>query len=177
MAVQIGARPDSGFDDPIGMLTDCHRRIERFLNILCVVAPRARGRALSQEEAEAIQASLQYFRVGGARHTADEEESLFPRLIAAAESSVREQVVQMEEDHDVAGRLHQTAEAHYVRWISEGELSEDQSSSLCSCTERLRQLYAEHIRVEEQTIFPRARAILDDGSLQALGAEFRKRRA
>jgi len=34
MAIQIGAKPDSGFDDPIGMLKDCHRRIERFLGIL-----------------------------------------------------------------------------------------------------------------------------------------------
>jgi hypothetical protein len=37
MAIQIGAKPDSGFDDPIGMLKDCHRRIESFLGILCVV--------------------------------------------------------------------------------------------------------------------------------------------
>ena len=31
MGIQIGAKPDSGFDDPIGMLKDCHRRIEHFL--------------------------------------------------------------------------------------------------------------------------------------------------
>lgn len=30
MAFQIGAKPDSSFDDPIGMLKDCHRRIESF---------------------------------------------------------------------------------------------------------------------------------------------------
>ena len=43
MAIQIGGKPDSGFDDPIGMLIDCHRRIERFLHVLCVVASRARN--------------------------------------------------------------------------------------------------------------------------------------
>src|SRR5579885_1247122 len=84
MPVQIGARPDSGFDDPIGMLTDCHRRIEMFLNILCVVADRAAGRALTGEESAAAQAALQYFRIGGQRHTADEEQSLFPRMRASA---------------------------------------------------------------------------------------------
>jgi hypothetical protein len=36
MTIQIGAKPDSGFDDPIGMLKDCHRRIEHFLYMLCV---------------------------------------------------------------------------------------------------------------------------------------------
>jgi len=80
MAIQIGAKPDSGFDDPIGMLKDCHRRIESFLGILCVVIDRTQGRSLTDEEREAVKAALQYFRTGGQRHTADEEESLFPRL-------------------------------------------------------------------------------------------------
>jgi hypothetical protein len=46
MAIQIGAKPDSGFDDPIGMLKDCHRRIEHFLNILCVLRIVLRSEAL-----------------------------------------------------------------------------------------------------------------------------------
>jgi hypothetical protein len=62
MAIQIGAKPDSGFDDPIGMLTDCHRRIESFLGILRTVVEHARGRGLTGEERDAVQAALQYFR-------------------------------------------------------------------------------------------------------------------
>jgi hypothetical protein len=76
--IQIGAKPDSGFDDPLGMLKDCHRRIEHFLGILCLVAERAQGRDLTEEEIAAVGAALNYFRLGGHRHTADEEESLFP---------------------------------------------------------------------------------------------------
>src|ERR1019366_10161680 len=90
MAIQIGARPDSGFDDPIGMLKDCHRRIESFLGILCVVVDRAQGRSLSDEERNAIKAALQYFRTGGQRHTADEEESLFPQIGRANAKSFEE---------------------------------------------------------------------------------------
>ena len=58
MAIQIGAKPDSGFDDPIGMLKDCHRRIESFLGILCVVVDRAHGRSLTDEERDAVKAAL-----------------------------------------------------------------------------------------------------------------------
>ena len=54
MAIQIGAKPDSGFDDPIGMLKDCHRRIESFLGILCVAVDRAQGRSLTGEERDAV---------------------------------------------------------------------------------------------------------------------------
>ncbi|HKE20986.1 MAG TPA: hypothetical protein VKB88_01280 [Bryobacteraceae bacterium] len=34
MPVTIGAKPESTFADPIGLLTDCHRRIECFLGVL-----------------------------------------------------------------------------------------------------------------------------------------------
>ena len=52
MAIQIGAKHDSGFDDPIGMLTDCHRRIERFVHIFFRVAEQAGERALTSDASQ-----------------------------------------------------------------------------------------------------------------------------
>ena len=48
MPVTIGAKRESDFSDPLGMLSDCHRRIERFLHALIVVAGQARGGVLPQ---------------------------------------------------------------------------------------------------------------------------------
>src|SRR5208337_1116858 len=121
MAIQIGARPDSGFDDPIGMLKDCHRRIESFLGILCVVVGRAQGRSLTSEERDAVKAALQYFRTGGQRHTTDEEESLFPRLRASDANSLSE-ISRLEGDHCEANELHDLVERLYSTWIASGEL-------------------------------------------------------
>jgi len=42
------------------MLKDCHRRIESFLHVLCVVVDRAQVRKVSDEERAAVQAALQY---------------------------------------------------------------------------------------------------------------------
>ena len=109
MAIQIGAKPDSGFDDPIGMLKECHRRIESFLGILCVAASRAQGRSLTTEESDAVKASLQYFRTGGQRHTADEEESLFPRLRESDAGSLGD-IDRLEGDHREANDLHASVE-------------------------------------------------------------------
>ena len=122
MAVQIGAKPDSGFDDPIGMLTDCHRRIEQFLNILATVAERVSARSLTGEEAAAVQAALQYFRTGGVRHTADEEESLFPRLRAETDSGSMAKLDALEADHETAAALHKSAERLYSEWTTSGAL-------------------------------------------------------
>jgi iron-sulfur cluster repair protein YtfE (RIC family) len=176
MAVQIGARPDSGFDDPIGLLTDCHRRIERFLQILCLVAERAQMRALTGEEAEAVQAALQYLRLGGLRHTADEEESLFPRLRAVTAAENIAEIGGLEDDHRHANDLHSAADTLYSAWIAIGALSAEDEKRLFSATSSLKQLYEEHIQVEEKIVFPRAADVLDSKTIAAIGQEFRARR-
>lgn len=176
MAVQIGAKPDSGFDDPLGMLTDCHRRIEHFLAILVLVANRASGRALTGEESAAVQAALDYFRVGGQRHNADEEESLFPRLRAAAGESALDEIAGLESDHRDAGRVHDAVETFYGSWIENGALADSDHQQLVSMTQRLKDLYEEHIRLEEQVVFPQAARVLNQQSLADIGNEFRIRR-
>ena len=176
MAIQIGAKLDSGFDDPVGMLIDCHRRIERFLHILWMVAERANDRALTDEEAEAVQSALHYFRVGGQRHTADEEESLFPMLRAESNAGNFEEIGRLENDHRHANDLHATVDALYTAWIAAGHLSPEDEQRLRSGTEQLKHLYQEHIQIEEKIVFPRAIEKLDSRTIAAIGQEFRERR-
>ncbi len=177
MAVQIGAKPDSGFDDPLGMLKDCHRRIESFLQILCVVAERAKGRELSQEEAAAVQSALQYFRSGGIRHSADEEESLFPRLRGELAAEMLQELGRLEGDHRDANQLHQAVDALYSKWINSSRLSDEDERQILSDTRRLEHLYEDHIQVEERVVFPRAAQVLDRETIAAIGQEFRARRS
>jgi hemerythrin-like domain-containing protein len=176
MAIQIGAKPDSGFDDPIGMLKDCHRRIERFLDILCLVVERAQARILTDEERAAVQSALRYFRVGGQRHTADEEESLFPRLRGEASSGSFDAIDRLESDHHDANDLHEAVDRLYSAWISAGMLRPEDERLLLSETRRLKQLYAEHIQVEETIVFPHAAQVLDSQTIAAIGSEFSARR-
>lgn len=176
MTIQIGAKPDSGFDDPIGMLIDCHRRIERFLNVLVLVAGRARGRALSSEETEAVQAALHYFNVGGQRHNADEEESLFPRLRAECPAEELEPLSGLESDHQLANELHHAVEVLYAEWIENQHLDSEKEQRLSSATAQLKRLYEEHIRTEESQVFPRAKAALSGDAVAAIGKEFEARR-
>ena len=176
MPVQIGARPDSGFEDPIGMLTDCHRRIEQFLRILVMVADRASGRALTGEESAAVQAALEYFRNGGQRHNADEEESLFPRLREAESEDGHTQIDGLKSDHRDAAHSHEAVERLFEMWIGRGALAAPDQKELRSTTQRLNHLYEEHIRLEEQVVFPRAAKLLNRQSIAEIGQEFRARR-
>ncbi len=176
MAIQIGAKPDRGFDDPLGMLEDCHRRIERFLRMLGVVAAQACGRSLNEEESAAIAAALHYFQEGGRRHNADEEESLFPRLRATQLDQPQTSLAHLEEDHRRTEQLHRQVEALYHKWIDSSALSGIEQQALLALTSELQCIYAEHIRVEESTVFPRAAQVLDKTAIAAIGLEFQARR-
>jgi len=176
MAVQIGARPDSGFDDPIGMLKDCHRRIERFLAILCQVARQAQGRALNTDEQKAVEAALRYFDESGPRHNLDEEDSLFPRLRAMKAAEVLEKVKRLETEHGEGGVLHDEAARLYFKWMTAGGLSDGEGTRLLTITEELQRLYREHIQIEENEVFPVASRLFDREAVAAMGSEFRIRR-
>lgn len=177
MGIQIGAKPDADFSDPIGMLHDCHRRIEHFLNIVCVVVNRAEDRALTDEEKEAIEAALHYFRTGGPRHNADEEESLFPRMRAAGATDQLEKIGGLEHDHREREQLHATIEMLYTEWIANGGISATDHQKLAAATARLQQLYRDHIELEEKVVFPTAATMLNQEALTAMGQEFRARRS
>ena len=176
MAIQIGAKPDRGFDDPLGMLEDCHRRIERFLHVLCVAAAQASGRSLNEEESAAVTAALHYFQEGGRRHNADEEESLFPRLRAAQPDDSQANLAHLEDDHRHTERLHGQVEAIYRKWIDSSTLSSSEQQALLSATSELQRIYTEHIGLEESTVFPHAAQILDKAAIAAIGSEFQARR-
>lgn len=176
MAVQIGAKLDSGFGDPLGMLTDCHRRIERFLDVLCNVAQRAHERELTSEEAAAVESALRYFREGGQRHTRDEEESLFPRLNKAAPAEKLAPVEHLRHEHREADDLHARLDRIFSGWIAAGPLNAQDREALLSGTTRLHQLYAEHIQAEEKVVFPMAAQVLGPEDIAEMGEEFRARR-
>lgn len=174
--VQIGAPREAGWEDPIGMLSDCHRRIERFLNVLERVIEREPLQTLDAEARSALQGALQYFRVSGVRHTEDEELSLFPRLRAAPEGLQELQSIPtLQNDHRLAERLHAATELLGSKWMS-GPLLTEEAEQLRQTVKAHRSLYTQHIEMEDRLLFPAARRLLSPSEQSAMGAEFRQRR-
>src|SRR5664280_2583366 len=100
MHVQIGAQSHS-FSDPTRLLSDCHRRIEMFLETLERVVSVI-DRPLTEDARSALESALRYFREAAPKHTADEEESLFPRLRRIESADVRalmERIESLEQEH------------------------------------------------------------------------------
>ena len=179
MPVVIGAKRESDFTDPIGMLGDCHRRIERFLNVLVRIAQEAGGEALSQEQRSAFDTALRYFREAAPKHIADEEESLFPRLRRIEDHSLATllaRIESLEEEHVCADRMHSEVDTLGLLWLRNGGLPPAEATRLVTTLAQLRDIYRHHIAVEDAEVFPAAAAVLSGSDRQAIGIEMATRR-
>ena len=179
MPVTIGAKPAGDFSNPIELLGDCHRRIERFLAVLVAVARQARGGPLTPEQKAEWLRALDYFHNAAPRHTADEEESLFPRLREMELPQVRDvlsKVQELEKDHEQASEWHDTVEQLGRRWLADGQLTPEDTESLGTGLAQLSELYTHHIALEDQNVFPLAAAVLPSTEKANIGIEMAKRR-
>lgn len=179
MPIVIGGKPESTFNDPVGLLRDCHRRIERFLGVLVHVAGSVNGAQLSGEQRSAWENALRYFREAAPKHTADEEESLFPRMRANRAANLEAALVKvqaLEQDHDLAAKLHEEVDVLGRKWLGGGQLKEAESRRLSDVLAELTQLYRRHIAVEDGEVFPAADAALTPEERSAIGKEMSARR-
>lgn len=179
MPVLIGAKRESDFTDPVGMLGDCHGRIVRFLQVLVTLTTKRMGSALTDDERAALNASLQYFRVSLPKHTADEEESLFPRLrrLQSPEiAAVLAKIDSLEQDHECAEQAHAELDRLGQLWLDQGHLSAEDACRLATLVNQLSDLYRHHIGIEDREVFPFAAATLSSADREVVGAEMAARR-
>lgn len=177
MPVQIGATTHS-FSEPTGLLSDCHRRIEMFLGSLDRVASVI-DQPLSSESRSALEAALRYFREAAPRHTADEEESLFPRLRQMEHPDLTtaiQTLAPLEEEHRRADALHAELDRLGRDCLEHGPLSPQNTYHFRQAIAELLTIYKEHIRIEDEVLFPVASRLLSAKDKTAIASEMAARR-
>lgn len=177
MPVQIGAQAHN-FSDPTGLLSDCHRRIEMFLRVLDGVAAVI-DRPMTEETRAALESALRYIREAAPKHTADEEESLFPRLrqmhLPEVETAI-ERLELLEHDHLLAGSLHAEVENLGQRCLDAGSLESSGVEAFRKAIASLISLYKQHISIEDELVFPLAAQLLSPTDIVAIADEMAGRR-
>jgi hemerythrin-like domain-containing protein len=179
MPVQLGTRGQPGFDEPIALMMDCHRRIESFLGVLERVADQFAGGPLDGEASAAVRKALRYFREAAPRHTADEEDSLFPeirRVDSPEAAALLERAAVLEAQHRQAEALHDRVHSLLERWLDEGRLDAAAGTTLRDALSALRLIYHEHIAYEDHTLFPAAQRLLDPEAIARVGQAMAERR-
>lgn len=170
MATDLFSQAAPGFDDPLGVLRACHRRMEKQLATL-----RRLRKHLPQHHADddariAAAAIVRYFDSAARNHHADEEASLFPRLTAASEEIGKVTASLAGEHVDLDrrwSRLRPLLIAIVAR--SSAYLPVKEVEAFC-------ETYEAHIAREETLLLPRAVEVLDAATLATIGAEMAQRR-
>lgn len=159
-----------GFDDPIGVLRACHRRMERqlaTLGRLCRHLPENHADADARTAAAAI---MRYFDTAAVNHHADEEVTLLPRL-RSARADLDALCREIERDHVALSerwfRLRPRLAAIAVG--RSGYLPVHDVDAFCAG-------YVAHIGKEELALLPAAEKALDAATLAEIGEEMAARR-
>lgn len=179
MPIEIGRRPANYHESPIQLMSDCHRRIERFLYVLITIKRQAQGGALLQDQKAALDSALRYFRDAAPLHTLDEEESLFPRMRLAARPGFEvghHNLEGLELEHALIQVCHRELDQLGRKWIEHNILDASDSQEFAEIVRKLSIVYHRHIRQEETEVYPAALKMLRDPEIRAIGQEMMARR-
>jgi hemerythrin-like domain-containing protein len=126
-----------------------------------------------------LASALRYFREAAPKHTADEEQSLFPRLRRLGGVEVDRALAKMDElekEHQQADVLHREIDQLGTSYLRQGSLSADEIERFREKVATLSAIYARHIGVEDRELFPVAHAALRDSEKLAIAKEMASRR-
>ncbi|MBS0314563.1 MAG: hemerythrin domain-containing protein [Burkholderiales bacterium] len=166
--------PAAGFDEPFAMLDACHERVRRSLGLLARLVDHVAAHGSDGSARGAAADVLRYFDLAAPRHHEDEELHVFPPLLASDDQSLHAVVQRLAADHAL---MHEA-------WGALRPLLQDVSAgadgvspaALRDAAARFASLYGEHIALEEQRVYPAARAALDAAALRLMGEDMQRRR-
>jgi len=159
------------FDEPLASLRACHERIREELTELDQLRLYLPENGCDAEAREVARDLLRYFDTAAPKHDEDEEQSLFPRLLAAAGASAAALIERLQAEHRDLASLWRELRPDLAA-IEAGQ----RSVLTPDAVRRMRTTYFSHLDFEEAQLFPLAAAHLDAAALKAIGAEMAARR-
>ena len=134
---------------------------------------------MTEETRAALESALRYFREAAPKHTADEEQSLFPRMRLKRDPNVEAAIKRLEpleHDHLLAGSLHAEMEELGQRYLAVGSLESTGVEAFRKAIASLVSIYKQHIRIEDDLVFPLAKRLLSIADIAAIADEMAARR-
>jgi hemerythrin-like domain-containing protein len=134
---------------------------------------------LTDETRAALESALRYFREAAPKHTADEEESLFPRMRQKRDPNMEAAIKRLEpleHDHLLAGSLHAEMQELGQRYLSAGSLESTGVEAFRKAIASLVSIYQQHISIEDDLVFPLAKRLLSVADKAAIAEEMAARR-
>lgn len=164
-----------GFETPLEMLEACHGRLQGQLETLARLAAWLPAHGADKQAQQAASAVMRYFDLAAVNHHMDEEDDLFPVLLARVDAPRRAQL-QALIDWILADHQRMFAAWALMRErlaaIAQGEAAELSAKQVEEFSSR----YHQHIAREEGELLPYARELLTDEDVAALSETMVARR-
>lgn len=166
-----GEQAAPSFDDPLGMLTACHRRIERNLATLARLQRHLPENGCDADARAAARTILRYFDTAAPNHHADEEESLFPRLRNAIPGDAEALFGDLERDHALLANSWLKLRPLLAAIVA-GQRDNLSPKDVAGITAA----YRSHIAREESELIPLAIEVCAADTIAEIGREMAARR-
>ena len=166
--------PAASFDQPFEMLSACHDRVRRTLALLQRLVDHLQTNGVDDSARSAAHDVLRYFDIAAPHHHEDEERHLFPRLLAGGDAALADAVHRLQSDHLCMSATWGALRSALVA------LRDGTREHLTAADEALAAefigLYGEHMRIEDERVFPAALAATPPGEIGSIGDEMAARR-
>jgi hemerythrin-like domain-containing protein len=172
----IAPKTGESTEDAVSKLLGCHERIRYFT---AAALRLASAQELPPSEiASAAEKVHRYFTIALPLHEADENESLHPRLRAAAPSGelAGPAADTMVEQHRSIDQIVERLVPLCELLRSDPVIHESLAPELRQLSTALQQMFDSHLKLEEETIFPAMRKYLSEEQLAEILLEMQSRR-
>lgn len=168
------AKTQSAAEDAVDMLISCHQRIRHFTGVAVKLA-HAQG-ATPEEVMQAAAGVHRYYTVSLPLHEADEEETLRSRLDTLGDEKLHHALIAMEDQHQAIDELLERLLPLLVMVRNNPDTIYAAGPEMCSITKALDEVFAAHLQLEEEAIFPAVRERLPAPAQAEIAHEMRDRR-
>lgn len=167
---QLMNEPAPDFNDPLGLLMACHKRMLAHCDTLNRIGERLGSGGVDQEVRDAARQVHRYFATAAKLHHQDEERDLFPMVVRTS-LKIAETIHHLKQDHRKMETLWQELEP----LLTDIDKIDSPAQFVTTATE-FAQLYRSHIEQENEFILSTAQHLLSAQQLSKLGRAMADRR-
>lgn len=164
-------------DTPLEMLVACHGRVRKFTDTLVRLADHLAAHGADEQARQAATSILRYFEQAAPRHHADEEDDLFPALLAAANersdcTGLRDTIAALTREHKELDAEWQSVRQQ-LQAVVDGQTADLHAGDLAR---RFAQRYQQHAGREESEVYPWAATLLSAADMARIADAMTQRR-
>lgn len=164
------------FENPLELLLSCHEKILHFSSALSELSTTLKKEGWSDNITASAVQIRRYFNVASPEHHLDEEHHLFPAIIALDPELKKTESIEIIQLLNSMIKEHVESDALWETLDSMLEEKSHDYDTLIKLSKRFKASMHEHARIENEQIFPYARARISPEDLKQIGLAIAQRR-